>query len=151
VDGGADHRDGCQMFTDGDAFSLVNMTIQRNKFLADTDINRPYRDYFQGYSFFLILFPSPPPPLLFPELKYTPLLYLNVSFRIDGFDVPLYDVVVANNLIVTSTYHGVSLYSSINAIVIGNTMLDPTGAYVSLSLALHPLPSVYGTTGMLYG
>eukprot|EP00026_Physarum_polycephalum_P008985 Phypoly_transcript_09092.p1 GENE.Phypoly_transcript_09092~~Phypoly_transcript_09092.p1 ORF type:complete len:393 (+),score=58.42 Phypoly_transcript_09092:160-1338(+) len=94
VDNGTDHRDGCQMFTNGDRFSLINITISRNRFLADTDIKRPYRDFFQG---------------------------------IDGFDVPLYDAVVANNLVVSQTYHGVSLYSSANALVIGNTMLDATG------------------------
>lgn len=36
-------------------------------------------------------------------------------------------VVVANNVVSTATWHGISLYSAINCLVVGNTLIDPTG------------------------
>jgi hypothetical protein len=50
VDDNADHRDGLQMFTNGNCCNLQDIVIRNNKFIADEDPNRPFPDGFQGIS-----------------------------------------------------------------------------------------------------
>jgi hypothetical protein len=55
VDDGKDHRDGLQMFTNGNQFNLVNVTIRNNRFFSGVDHNRPFAASFQGISSFDVL------------------------------------------------------------------------------------------------
>jgi parallel beta-helix repeat protein len=112
VDDGKDHRDGLQMFTNGNQFNLVNVTIRNNRFFSGVDHNRPFAASFQGIC------------------KYTYLFLSKLIIRLKAsFDVLLFNVTVENNLVlIEADYHGIALYKSKDCVIMSNTVHNPTGA-----------------------
>ena len=104
------------------------VTFEDNSIMWSYDVNGNHDDGIQFFDGFgvtqsdvvirgnrIMTYPDPALPLT------------HAAQGIGNFDGPLVDWTVENNVIMTSTWHGIALYSSVNAQIVNNTVLDITG------------------------